>query len=433
MKLELAKPKFYGWRIVLVATIGHCFGYAGVTIYSFSALIPSLTQEFGWSRASVSFALTLATLMMIGCAPIVGLLIDRFGPRRLMLFSTTALGVLLCSMYFMGNSIRYFYAIYLLLPVAGAGTAGFVYSRLAVFWFEKQKGLALGIIAGGAGIAAMVNPPLIHFIAEAAGWRMAYVVLGTVNLLLILPAYFIVLRDSPEEVGSWVDGIRPDRVAREELARVANHGYTFAQSLRTPAFRKLLGAFVLLPLGQGAFVHLVPIVIEKGISASASGFIASVTGLALIASRATTGALMDRFHAPSVAALFIACAAIGLFGLSFDVSIVGAVACAFLLGVALGAEGDALAFMCAQYFGRVAYGRIFGVMYSAMHIGMAIGAYLAGWSYDRFASYNYALVCGAILVAAGAVIIFTMGPYPDLPLNKEPLGDRVSRKPVEIS
>ena len=413
MKINLS---FQGYRIVLVSIIGLGLGYSGVIIYGFSAFIIPITTEFGWSRADISLAFTLCTFTMILVSPLIGFLLDRFGIRRVLLLSTVSFGTMICSMYLLSGSHTQFYITYILIAILGAGTSIISYSRLQVSWFDKYKGLALGFTLSGVGLAAIIIPPFVSWGVETVGWRQTYLILGGINLLICVPMLYFVVYNSPEEKGTYPDGIEPEK--SDPVVGLVRNGYHFKQCLRMPVFWKIAAAFFFIAIGQaGPVIHLIPVLVDKGIVNAA--YVAATLGVALIGARLMAGFMMDRMYAPVVGALFLGSSVAGYLLLYSDVTLVTAMIGTILMGLAIGAEWDVLAFICAQYFGRLAYGRIYAILFSFINLSAGIGLYLTGLSFDHSGTYDIALIAAAVLVSIGTLVLLTLGPYPALPVHEE--------------
>ena len=300
-----------------------------------------------------------------------------------------------------------------------------------VSWFEKRKGLVLGLCLAGQGIGAAIVPPIINKVIQLASWREAYCGFGLLNILFCLPVLYVVIRNTPEEMDTYPDGIIPEQVDHEAHIPISFRGYTFHKCLALPAFWKMVAVFFLLGLGQsGPLVHMIPILVDNGFVQSKAASIVFLLGMGVLVGRVIAGYLMDRFFAPFVAAAFLVGPVIGFSALALAPSTGSAVLAVFLLGSAAGAEFDVMAFFCTQYFGRPAFGRTYGTMFAILNLGGGIGAYLTGVCYDIFSSYYLALLLGAVLMSIAMLITIILGEYPELPLESK--GDKSTLDPCSI-
>lgn len=423
-----ARKIFYGWYIIAASALGICFGHIGTTVYAFSVFTLPLAHTFGWSRGAISFGMTLAHTTATVAAPLIGILIDKRGVKIPTLVSTVLFGCILCLFYFLDQNIWLFYVGMVLLAGLGSGTTSVSYVRLLCSWFERKKGLALALGVSGAGLGALILPPLVTWIIGRGGWRDAFVALGLINLLLVAPVIYFVVRNRPEEVNSYPDGVSP--LADEEQTHPAithpatahtaiaqplsdSHSKTFRECLRNATFWKLAIATLLLGLAlNGTVSQIVPLLVDRGVARQSAGNLASLLGLSVIIARLGSGYLLDRFHAPFVAAALLFCPAVGFLSLAVAPSETVAAFTLVSFGIGLGLEFDALGYLCVQYFGRAALGRIYASLFALFSIAGAVGSYLAGYSYDVFSSYTALLLCGAAATFVAVIFTAVLGEYP---------------------
>jgi MFS family permease len=407
---------FYGWYIIAASALGICFGYVGTTVYAFSAFTLPMSEEFGWSRAAISLGITVSHVTMVIVAPILGMLIDRKGVKSMLLPSTAFFGAILASFYLLNSNIWFFYLGMVLLTTLGCGTSSVTYVRLLVTWFDKQKGMALALGISGAGVGALILPPLVTGIIARAGWRDAYLALGVVNLLVIVPLIYLVVRNSPADIDSSPDGVAPTEAESRSRNSIYHSGYTFLECIGKPAFWKLSIATLFLGVAlTGTVSQLIPLLVDRGIARANAGNLASLLGLSVIASRLLSGYLLDRFHAPYVSACLLLAPVAGLVGLAIAPGEFTAIVTLIAIGVGLGLEFDALGYFCAQYFGRLTLGRTYGLLYVLFSMGGGAGAFVAGYSYDVSGSYTMALWGAAGITLVAVIMTVSLGAYPTLP------------------
>ena len=407
---------FYGWLITAAAGVGLCFGYAGSMVYGFSSFILPLSAEFGWSRRDIGLAFSFMVVAVIIMSPLMGGLLDRYGARRCLLLGTLVFGLFLASMCLLTADIRHYYALFVLLGLSGTATTAICYSRLLVSWFEQRKGWALGLALTGTGIGAMIIPPLAQALIQSLGWRSAYLVLGLVNLVIVLPLLARFVYNTPAEKNTWIDGIPPATGAQGQSQLHMHKGFTFTQCLRQGVFWKIVVGIFLISFAQaGPFLQLVPILRDVGLEQFAAAGTASLLGVALIGSRLLCGYLMDRMFAPFVASAFLVAPVFGFVAFALDPSIWTGVLVTVTLGLAYGAEFDILGFFCSQYFGRPSFGKTYGIMFAVYSLAVGIAAPVAGWSYDQYGSYVVMFIAGAVINLGAVMLILTLGRYPELP------------------
>jgi MFS family permease len=166
---------FYGWWVVLAAGIGLSVHFGPIIAVTFGVFLKPLSQEFGWSRAEISLAVSVSTLALSVAGPLIGRLVDRLGARRVIVPSVLIFGLGVMSFYFLSPNLWHFYAIYLLIGIVGGGTAPVPYSKVIACWFDKKRGLALGLAVAGSPLGAFITPPLAQALITGVGWRQAYI------------------------------------------------------------------------------------------------------------------------------------------------------------------------------------------------------------------------------------------------------------------
>lgn len=401
---------FYGWLIVFVCAIGLFLG-APLMVYGFSIFFKSLVLDFHASRAAVSFAFSLFNIVGALWLPGTGMLIDRFGAKRVILVSTLAYGLVLCSALLVGAGLWQLYLLFSILGIALASGPSPVSPGVVIsHWFDRRRGLALGLAMMGIGIGAMVVPILVERLIAHFGWRMMFAVFGGATLLVPLPVMAVLLQNDPKQRGLRPDGDQESPVIH--APRPDKEGLSWHEIWHTPTFWMLICIFSLAGAGvHGAILHMSSIFTDRGISAERAALITSLVGAAVIAGRLGSGLLLDHIFAPRVAILFYGGATLGIAilcsGMSGDI----AFAAAFLVGLGMGAEVETMGYMISRYFGLRAFGTAYGHAFGAFMISGAAGVTLMGAGYDHFHSYAVPLAgfCGALILAL--ILLTRLGPY----------------------
>ena len=415
--LHLASQRarvFYGWWVVATAALGLCLGAAPIVVFSFGVFFKPLSQEFHEGRAAVSFAFSIQNLAAAGCAPLIGRLIDRFGPRRVVLPGTAIFGFVLLSSKFLGREIGYLYLFFIALGIIQGCTSPLSYSVVVSHWFNHRRGLALGVMMLGMGLGAIVVPPIVQRIIALSGWRMAYFVSGCAALLISLPVAARFLKGDPQEMGLWPDGIAPEEgdAASGLPVRAMDEGLSWHDTWRSSTFWLLVSAFFLAGASVHACVlHMPALLTDRGASVQSAAAASSAVGVALLISRVGTGYLLDRFFAPRLALLFFGGASLGIALLMFGT--VGNIAfgAAFLIGMGMGAEGDLIAFCLSRYFGLRAFGMAYGYAFGAFVLAGAVGTWLMGAGFDLTHAYTVPLAGFASCMLLAAGLMTRLGPY----------------------
>jgi MFS family permease len=401
---QLTLDSTRGWWNVLAAFFGLALSYAMFTVFAFGTLVKPLQAEFGWSRAEMSFALTITNICVVFGAPALGYLVDRGGVRRILIPSVILMGLAVASMSLLQGNIWYFYGVYFAITVLGLGTLPLTYSRVVIGWFEQRRGLALGIALAGFGVGAALVPEISRTMIDLYGWRSAYQLFAAAVLLISLPLTLFVLKEAP-----------PSLTSTDHRSPTANTGLSAGQAAKTHSYWLVLLSFFLVGIGiTSVLSHLVPMLMDRGMSLTAAARCMSTLAVALIFGRIFAGFLMDHYFAPYITAGFI------VFGLAAGVILLalGAVGpwaylAAALVGLATGSEISEIAYIIGRYFGQYSFGQIYGIMFAGFQLGSAISAPMMGYYHDAVGDYIGALWFVAGLVIIGAVLIALLRPYPD--------------------
>lgn len=390
------------WGVVLVCVVGLTISMT--YLYALGPFIVPVSQELNWSRAETSAGLTLISLVSVFAAPLVGYSIDRVGSRRIAIAGC----VIFCSGIALLSTATSLTSWLLIWGVVAAGSVLMkptVWMSAVARRIRRRRGLAMGVALTGTGISSALSPVLAGALIGSFGWRTAFLSLGIGSALILLPLLILFFRDRSAAV--------PNRNVAAQ-AHVET-GITIAQGLRSTAFvRLLLSGFLINFSVMGLVVHFVPLLAGQGFQMTAAVQLASLIGVSTIVARLVTGSLIDRVHGPIVAAIaFSLPIAACLMLLSFDGSAIMAAAIAVMIGAAVGAEVDALAFLSSRYFGMRSFGTLFGTITGGISLGIGLGPTTAGYIHDVFGSYRPMFMLTLPLVAVAVALVATLGPYPD--------------------
>ncbi|HEY8521282.1 MAG TPA: MFS transporter [Gammaproteobacteria bacterium] len=392
-----------GILTTLGATVGLALGPSVIANLTVTAYITPIEQEFGWLRSDVSFAFSLVAYMIVVMSPLQGMLVDRFGPRRVVLTSIPLFALSLAAIYFTPANIYVYYLLWALVPIAGLGLWPLGYLQAVTPWFDRKLGLALGCANAGIGVGSTFLPMLvIGPMIAAYGWREAVVAVAALVLFVSWPVVAYCLREPSAA----------DLAARKLSARGGTFGLPFREAMREPTFWMLNVGFFLLGVTATSLVtQQVPLLRDAGWTPEETTRLQTVFGFGLLFARVAVGFVIDHIFAPRVMT---------------TVSIGGAIACllyafypglgyvsALLIGFLLGAEFDVLAFLIKRYYGLVAYGRVYGVIFGVFYLGSAVGIWglpkLRELSADL--SYDNGLYVAAGILFASAVLMSLMPKY----------------------
>ncbi|HEX4380995.1 MAG TPA: MFS transporter, partial [Candidatus Acidoferrum sp.] len=175
---------YYGWRVAFAACLGVMGGFGSLFVYTFTVFVKPLGAQFGWNREAVSLGFAIAAMTVGISSPLIGRLIDRFGPRRIILPCMTVFGCGIASFALLRPGIWQFYVTCFVIGIVGNGAAHLAYARSISTWFERRLGMALAFVMVGAGLGAMILPVIAQAVISRSGWRSSYLTLGVIALLL---------------------------------------------------------------------------------------------------------------------------------------------------------------------------------------------------------------------------------------------------------
>ncbi len=300
---------FYGWWVVAGSVVGVSVGSAQFAFGSLGLFITPFGTEFGWSRTAISVALTIFTVAQALAAPVVGHLIDRFGARRVLLPSLLIYAILLASIPVLLAHLWQLFLIFFLIGSLATG-AGFIpYVRTISAWFDRRRGLALGVTMAGGGLGFVYVPPFVQYFIDTSGWRAGYYGLVCI-IMLAFPVIYVLFRESPADMGLSRDG---QEAAAVTVDSVEVPGLTRAAAIRGRNFWLLFLVFAMLAFClYGVFPHLVPMLTDRGMSGAHAALVAATLGFSMVGARAGVGYLLDRYFAPYVAVPCFILSALGL-------------------------------------------------------------------------------------------------------------------------
>jgi MFS family permease len=411
MMKHLPNTPFYpGWYQVGASVVGTGLSFVIIAILCFSIFVKPLQEEFGWTRGEISIALSITTLIQVVINPILGVYLDKWGVRRVLLPSLLLMPLVVGSAYYMNGSLWHFYLIYLLIPILGFGTGAMIWSRLLVSWFDRRRGMALGIGLSGIGLGAALMSTLLQSVIDSYGWREAYLVFAGCVFLIALPSAVFMVRNSPADAGLSPDTNEFSSPGVLEVGFLGD--LTLSQVFRTRQYRLLMAAFMIFGMTVGGVLaHLFPIMLDQGLTTGQAAAGGSAMGMAIILGRIGCGYLMDKLYAPYVAAVFLSFPIASILLFAGGVNPQTAVLAAFLLGLGLGGEFDVVAFMVSRYFGLKDFGKLYGHVYAIFQLGHCIGPVAMGIAYDRTGQYTEMLWALLFLIVIGVICIACLGEY----------------------
>ncbi|MEP7311225.1 MAG: MFS transporter [Pseudomonadota bacterium] len=394
---NLDQPR--GWIVALAAMFCLTFGPSALLVTGFGVFVRPVAQEFNWSIGQVSFAVSLIALTVMVISPLQGILLDRFGVRRVVLTSIPCFVLGLMAMNWLPRNLQVYYLAWVTLPILAIGLWPASYLKTVSGWFEKRLGLAVGVANAGIGIGAIVVSPIAAALVGAFGWRRAFIGLGLLALLTLPVAALLVRENSAQRVAPAIAGS-----ALTVRALLANRNFRILAC----------GYFFVGITGTSMIANLLPILLDSGMAQQRAVGVMSLFGVAALVGRIGTGFLLDRWFVAHVLNVFVFGSALATAGYAMGATGSVAVIAAVLLGLITGAEFDALAYAVRRYFGMASFGKIYGIVFGAFQLGASMGAALIAISLQRTGNYHLAMwvFSGALLLAF--VIFVRLTGYPNL-------------------
>jgi sugar phosphate permease len=413
---------FYGSWIVMAGFI-LLFLHSGAGFYSFSIFIRPFEETFGWSRAAVSFAMSIYFMVQGICGPLVGYLTEKYGPKWVMTTFTVGAGATFIMVSFT-QTLWFFYLSYALLSVGTTGIGFIPVSSLLSRWFVRRRGTAIGFTMVGIAVGGLVMSPLVGMLNIYFSWRVSYVFMGLLVWILAVPLTLFVMKSSPAEMGLRPDGDDPnmgndsfETGSGQTLPKFNEGGWPFWPALTSRTFWWVALTFLLAPLAQGGVIqHQVPLVTEAGLAPTAAAMAMGLTAGAGGLGKLSFGRLSESFPFHYVAAVCFGLQAIAVFLLLSIRSTAMVWIYVILYGFGMGGVVVLIPLVVGHFFGLAAFGTLMGTVAFIQGVGLSSGALISGLIFDHMGNYQYALIlCGCIYLSAIFTIFMAGRPKPYIP------------------
>lgn len=392
--------------VVVVSSVG-----SGMPWYTMGILFTPLTAEFNWGRGAYSVATSLFMLTMNLSALPIGNLVDRWGSRRIMGVmgvASFAIWLLISQVGRLGPQaiLVQLYVLYVLLGVASSGLGNVPCSALVARWFQKRRGLAMGVSLIGGSLPGVILVPLSAPLIDAYGWRAFTAGLGVIVLLASIPMVLWVIRDPPAEPA-------PEPASRRNVETAAPTNavlpdYSAREALRSVSFWVIGVAFA---LGSAASVaiqmHAIPFLMDRGLTRATASSIWGFLALWGIIGKVALGWAADRYSAKVIYSASLLAQALAVVIAFASASPLAAWAFAMFFGLGMGGQICTRATIVAEYYGVRAYGTIWGLVTLFTLPGTVGGGPLAGFLYDLTGNYRtpYTIFVVAFALGAAAVLL----------------------------
>lgn len=396
------------WPLMLASAVGFSF-HSVMTAFA-GLFIGPVGEEFGWSRTQVTAGMSLSSVTVTILSPFVGVLIDRWGTRRLAVPGLVLKTAVFAGFGLVSASVFQWLTIWFIYALTSLAVKSTIWTTAVAGVFSASRGLALGVVMSGTAMAQIIVPPLGHFLIEEFGWRAAFAWMGVGwgGVAFLLSLFFLFdAHDHARRARAQAGG--------EPTGRVELPGLTLPEAWRSAALWRLsISTFLIMLFTIALMVHQIPILVEAGVVKGNAAWLASLAGAAAIAGKLVTGWLMDRFNANWIGGLTLASGSLA-FALLLDPGHTPTLIVAAMLinGYTSGTKLQICSYLTSRYAGMRNFGTIFSIMASLIALGSGLGPVLGGIAYDWHGDYTALLIGGMIGTLVSALMIFGLGPMPD--------------------
>jgi MFS family permease len=386
------------WPLAVATMLG--VSTIGLQSYGFMPFAGAVEKAFHWTRSEAMWGVTVAMLLGIFLNMVVGLIVDRLGSRRV---AVAGLFVMTGTFALLGTAtgtMANWTMLWALLAVGVVLSQSTVWMPPLAARFDKSRGLAMALAMSGAPLSLMVLPALGTWLIGTVGWRHAFFGVAGIWLVCVLPLVLLFFRDIPRTADSGA-----------KAAAAVHDGLTFREGIGTRAFLGLIvsfGAFSFYNMTISTNLQLM--FTERGLTPMAAAGLLTIQGMIGMVARLSVGFLLDRFPGHVIGTItqslaVLACALLLLAPPSYGVLLVAV----FCFGLATGAEIDVALYLATRHFGLKAFGALFSGIITVGAMNAALGPYVAGWLHDRSGNYNSLLATIVVIMALGAVGMFSVG------------------------
>lgn len=402
-----------GWKVVIGSGIGISFGSLVFMAAGFALLASAWAQQFGWTQPELAKAATIFLLVQTAMYPVCGWMLDRWGSRKVAMGSIALFAISLVLLSQIGHSLTQMYLAFGLVSLVSAGTNVVSYARAIALWFDRKRGLALGLAASAQAVGSFLIPILAQKLIAQSGWSAALLSLAAFELFVCLPLVALLVKDSPAADGRLPDGTQPAETVAQAKQEATD--IDIRDIIRTATFWKLAVCFAIMGMSLYAIVANIAFILTEtaGMPLADVAMIQAVSGLAVLFGRIGFGYLLDKLQAPIVGLLTIMLAAV-CYGLYATTTVPALIFVAAVVGgVAVGGETDLMPYLASRYFGTRAVSKTFGLFLSAFFIGAAIGPMAFAQLSAAYGGAVAPLFMLAALQLVPAALFLSLGRYPE--------------------
>jgi cyanate permease len=404
------REAFHGW-FVLAGAMLISFIVGGAFVNTFGVLLPVISHEFGWSRATVSMALSLGMVAFGVPSPLYGFLNSRLGPRFSIILGNLLAALGIAAIYLV-QEIWHIYLLYIFIGIV-SGLGGYIATSTVVNnWFVKKRSLVMGILTASVGVGGLVYPPVVTALIRAIGWRESWLVLAGMVVISALVAGVVLIRNRPEDMGQVPDGISDEpAVERVESALRKPAAWKMTQLLKGPTIWLILAFVVANALTMGTMMtHLIAYLEDIGFNPMTAATTMSLMSIFSLIGSLAFGTLALRINIRYLASAGFLCQVVSIIILLTTRNLGLIFVYAILLGISSGALFTAMPTFVGNYYPREHYTQVTS-MILPFHVGaQAVAAAAVGAVYDITGEYILAFYILSAFALIGLVCAFSARP-----------------------
>ena len=401
------KERFYGWWIVFAGSL-ILFVSSGIGFYGHGVILDPLRNAHGWSKGTVSSAITLFFFLNGIVGFIIGRWMDRFGPKWFLVGGSAVFGLGLWALNWI-DSIPQLFLIYMVMAVGFCSTSLVPINMLITRWFIKKRGLAMSIANTGLSVGGVVLVPLASYLIIHLGLDWALPIMGGIYMLVIIPMALFFIKQQPSDVGQYPDGEArqwadsADHLSKADVGQM--RVWTRRQAIKTVAFWSIALTFMLALGGQIAYlVHQVSF-LGQYLGPQGAATAVAITACASIVGRLFLGTFVDRCDKRYVTMVCVLIQGLAVLILAFYSHVVLLYLCTFAFGLTMGSLIMMQSLLIGECFGIPSFATVSGAIGLLCMPGAAFGPMIAGVIFDATQSYqgSFVLFAAASFIAMGTV------------------------------
>ena len=388
------------------------FVAVGFFFYSYGVFFKAIAEDFGGSRLGVAIGLTVTNAVGAIAAPYVGRALDKYPLRNVM-----GLGALFMAFGFLGlsfvqNELQFYLVLGLFIGFGASSMGNLATSKLVTNWFDKRRGMALGIAAAGVSLSGVIMPYISAELIENFGWRQGFLIYSAFTFLVVVPLIFRLVISRPEDVGLRPDGAKPMKLDDDSLlppAQKAPPKMRLLELFKEHNFRMIVLTFSLLFCSMSAtLTHMIPRLTDFGYTLVEASLVMSLCAGFGVVGKLSFGWLSDRLSVRKVMGIVIFMQFSGQYLMFTSLDYMTFAIGASMFGFGVGGVVPMHGAVVGKTFGRDRFGAVLGLMRPAMFPIQILGVPFAGWIFDVTGSYDVAfqVFLGLYLLAALAVSFY---------------------------